>query len=63
MKDKQGIKGKLHIVLRDENGNIKQEQTIDNTITELLDAHVADQLTDQGDAAIGFMSIGSGLIQ
>lgn len=60
IKDKQNIKGKLHIVLRDEDGKIKSEQTIDNTITNLFDAYVADQLTDQGEAAIGFMSIGSG---
>lgn len=60
MKDKQEIKGKLHIVLRDKDGNIKKEQTIDNTLTNLFDAHVADQLTDQGEAVIGFISIGSG---
>ena len=26
----------------------------------MFDAHVADQLSDQGDAAIGYMAIGSG---
>ena len=63
IKDNQKIKGKLHIVLRGENGEIKQEQFIDNTITNLFDAHVADQMSDSGDAAIGFMSIGSGIGQ
>ena len=60
IKDNQKIKGKLHIVLRGENGNIKQEQFIDNTITNLFDAHVADRMSESGDTAIGFMSIGSG---
>lgn len=60
MKDKQSIKGKLHVVLQDVNGNILKEQHIDNTITNLFDAHVADQMSDSGDAAIGFMATGSG---
>lgn len=60
MNEKFSIKGKIHIVLYDIDGNIKQEQTIDNTITNGMDAHVADQMSDSGDAAIGFMQLGSG---
>ena len=33
---------------------------IHNTITELLDAHVADQMSDSADAGIGFMAVGTG---
>jgi len=60
VKNKIPIKGKLHYVLKDKDGNIKQEDTIYNTITNFMDAHVADQMSDQGDAQIGFMAIGSG---
>ncbi len=60
MKDKQIIKGKLHYVLKDEYGNIKKEDTIYNTITNVMDAHIADQMSDQAEAQIGFMAIGSG---
>ena len=60
MKDKFGIKGKLHVVLRDKDGNVKQEDVIANTITNLLDAHVADQMSDSGDGTIGFIALGTG---
>jgi len=39
---------------------LKEDRIIHNTITELMDAHVADQLSDQGEAAIGFMNVGTG---
>ncbi len=58
--DKMGIRGEMHAELRDENGNLKDERLIMNTITELCDAHVADQMSDSGDAAIGYMSVGTG---
>jgi len=60
MKDNLGIKGKLHIILRDEFGNIKDERLIHNTVTALGDAHVADQLSDHGNAAMSHMAIGTG---
>jgi len=60
MEEKLGIKGKIEYELRDLDGNIKDSGTVYNTITNLFDVHVADQLSDQGEAAIGFMSIGSG---
>ena len=59
-KDKFGIKGKVKLVLKDENGKIKQVEEGNNTITELMDAHVADQMSDSGDAAIGYMGVGTG---
>ena len=60
MKEKFGIKGKVHYVLRDKDGNIKDESIDTNTITNLMDAHVADQMSDQGDAQIGFIALGTG---
>jgi hypothetical protein len=60
MEEKFGIKGKIEYELRDENGNLKDSGLIGNTITNVMDAHVADQMSDQGDAQIGFMALGSG---
>ncbi|MCH7783254.1 aspartate carbamoyltransferase catalytic subunit [candidate division KSB1 bacterium] len=52
-KDKQGIKGHIKLELFDKNGKLKQKHESSNTITELLDAHVADQMSDSGDSGIG----------
>jgi len=60
MKEKFGIKGKVHYVLRDKDGNIKAENIDTNTITAGMDAHVADQMSDSGDAAIGYIALGTG---
>jgi hypothetical protein len=54
------IKGHFHAELISEDGEIKAIIDKKNTITELMDAHVADQLADGGDAAIGYMGIGTG---
>jgi len=63
MKDNFGIKGLLKYELRDEFGNLKDAGSVPNTITELMDAHVADQMSDSTDAAIGFIALGSGVGQ
>ena len=69
-----GIKGLCHIQLwsaYNEDGSryrefgrfarkLKEDRLIHNTITELMDAHVADQMSDQGEAAIGYMNVGTG---
>lgn len=60
MKDRFQMRGKLHYVLRDKYGNIKKEETLNNTVTNYMDKHVADQLSEQDEAAIGFMAVGSG---
>jgi len=39
---------------------LKEERIIHNTVTELGDAHVADQMSDSGDAQLGYMSVGTG---
>ena len=59
-KDKTPIKGHIKIELFDKNGKLKQVHEHSNLITELMDVHVADQLADQGEAAIGFMAVGTG---
>lgn len=55
-----GIKGLCHLELFGPDGELKEERLIHNTITNLMDAHVADQMSDQGEAAIGYMSVGTG---
>lgn len=60
MKEKIRIKGKLHVVLKDKDENIKSDTNHINTVTNLLDAHVADQMSDSGDATIGFIALGTG---
>ena len=57
---KMGIKGLCHIGLYGPDGKLKEERTIHNTVTELMDAQVADQMSDQGQAAIGYMAVGTG---
>ncbi len=60
MKENLGMKGELHVVLKDKDGNIISDELISNTITNLMDAHVADQMSDSGDAAIGWIALGTG---
>jgi len=55
-----GIKGILTLKLFGPDGKLKEERVVENTITNLMDAQVADQMSDQGDAAIGFMAVGTG---
>jgi hypothetical protein len=55
-----GIKGLCHLTLRGPDGAIKEERIIHNTVTELGDAHVADRMSDLGEAALGYMAVGKG---
>jgi len=55
MEEKFGIKGKVEYELRDIDGNLKDSGIIPNTITNGMDAHVADQMSDSTDSQIGFM--------
>ncbi len=55
-----GIKGKAHLQLFGPDGELKEERIIYNTVTELMDVQVADQMSDQGDGTIDFMAVGTG---
>ena len=55
-----GIKGLCNVKLFGPDGKLKEERVIHNTVTELCDAHVADQMADSTDVANGFMAIGTG---
>ena len=52
----QNVRG----ILYDPDGYIKSMQVFTNQIQTRMYQHVADQLTDQGETAINYMSIGAG---
>lgn len=54
------IRGHVRYELRDSEGNVKLVGETENTITNLFDAHIADQLSDRGGAAIGYLAVGTG---
>ena len=60
LSSRMGIKGVCHVRLWGPDGKLKDERIIHNTVTELGDAHVADQMSDSGDAALGFIAVGTG---
>ncbi len=59
--DKTGIKGLFHAELFGPDGVLKEERIIQNTVTALSDAHVADALSDTpAEAQIDYMAVGTG---
>jgi hypothetical protein len=60
MKSKMGIRGHVYAVLKNRDGDVIQVHECHNTITNLMDAHVADCLSDRGDAVVGYMAVGTG---
>jgi len=54
------IKGVCHIRLFSPDGSLKEERVIENTVTDLGDAHVADAMSDQGEGALGYIAVGTG---
>jgi hypothetical protein len=59
IKDKIGLKGRCHVQLFGPDGKLKDESIVMNTVTEVGDAHVADQLSDAGENAMSHMAIGT----
>lgn len=60
IRSKFPIHGHMHLELRGPDGKVKDVRDLENTITELMDAQVADRMSDAGQAAIGFMAVGTG---
>ena len=60
LKSKLGIRGHMHLELKDAQGNLKEVRDDWNTVTELGDAHVADAMSDKGEGALGYMAVGTG---
>jgi hypothetical protein len=53
-------KGRVHICLKAPDGRIKEEETVDNLVVTAGRQHIADQMADQGAAAMSHMAIGTG---
>jgi len=60
LKSRSGIKGHYNIELFGPDGRLKDVREGENTVTELGDAHVADQMSDSGEAALGYIAVGTG---
>jgi hypothetical protein len=60
MQAKTQATGRLHIVVRDPHGRLKDEFTTHNLVVNTGLYHIADQLSDRGEAAISHMAIGTG---
>ena len=58
-KFKMPLKGEVKIELRDKDGKLKETRKVKNTFMAAGDAHVADQLSDQAEAQMGWMSVGT----
>jgi hypothetical protein len=54
------VSGKVHILLKGPDGRVKDEETVDNLVVTVGRQHIADQMADQGDAAMSHMAIGTG---
>ena len=52
--------GRVHICLRGPDGRVKDEETVDNLVVTTGRQHIADQMADQGAAAMSHMAIGTG---
>lgn len=60
LNSRMSIRGLCHIRLFGEDGKLKEERIVHNTVTALGDAHVADKMSDAGEAAMGWMAVGTG---
>lgn len=60
MKSQLLIKGRLHLVIRDARGRLKEELTTPNLVVNTGLYHIADQLSDRGEAVMSHMAIGTG---
>ena len=59
--DRVARKGKLRIELFDRDGKLKEEREINNLMTNVGEAHIADQLASAPDeSAMSHMAIGTG---
>jgi hypothetical protein len=59
MQETSKVAGTVHIVLRDANGNIKQEQILKNIIVAGGLAHIASRMQGVAQAAMGWMGVGT----
>lgn len=60
LSSKVGIKGVCHVRLFGPDGSLKDERIIHNLVTALGDIHVADAMSDIGEAVLGWIATGTG---
>ena len=60
LKETPKASGELKIVLRDENGNIKDERQVKNLIVTTGVNYIADRMADAAESAMSHMAVGSG---
>lgn len=54
------VTGEVHIALRGPDGRLKAEEVVRNLVVTTGRQHIADQMADQGAAAMSHMAIGTG---
>lgn len=62
IKDKLGLSGELTIVLRDKDGNVKQEQTVPNLVVNDGLYFITERMVGNTPAIMSHMAIGSGTV-
>lgn len=62
MKVKNTLKatGKVHLILKDEMGNIKQDMLVSNLVVDTGLAHIVQRMKDTSSAVMSHMAIGTG---
>jgi hypothetical protein len=53
-------KGKLSVVLKDSDGNTKDQRVMNNLIVDTGLAYITSRMKDAADTAMGYMAIGTG---
>ena len=60
IKDAMKAKGRLNIVLKDKNGQVKDTREVDNLVVNTGLAYIASRMKDTTDDAMSHMALGSG---
>ena len=58
--DKMKAKGRLNIVLKDQNGNVKETREVDNLVVDTGLDYIASRMKDATATAMSHMALGSG---
>lgn len=58
--DRLMVTGSVNVCLKGPDGRVKAEETVHNLVVTVGRQHIADQMADQGDAAMSHMAIGTG---
>lgn len=56
------VVGRVHIVIRNAQGLVTCDEVVPNLVVSAGLAHIADQMSDQGEAAMSHMAVGTGAV-